>query len=136
MTPFKEKNEFESAQIHVREELRILWYLLIILEFGQPFGGTQRRNNAGQGLPLGNGQTGFGEPCRAANDHHQKDETGEAPEPNRNRAGERGLLCVFCRVQDSEIGRRFAHAGFLEWRMAPRWRKGSCQAAYSGGMCP
>src|ERR1700676_2847898 len=103
MTPFKEKNEFESAQIHVREELGILWYLLIIFEFGQPFGGTQRRNDAGQGLPFGDGQAGFGEPRGAANDHHQKDETGEAPKPNRDRAMARWLPGVFCRVQKSEI---------------------------------
>src|ERR1700730_12559339 len=86
VTPFEEKNEFETAQIHVRKKLCILRYLLIILEFGEPFGGAQRRNDAGQGLPFGNGKARFGEPGRAADNHHQKDESGEAPKPNRNRA--------------------------------------------------
>ena len=55
MAPFKEENEFEPAQIHVRKDLRILRNSFVVLEFRLPLSKTQWGNDAGQWLPFRDG---------------------------------------------------------------------------------
>src|SRR5579885_1260287 len=82
--PLKEEDEFKAVHIHAGEKRGILRNLLVVFELGLPLGLAQGWNHARHRLPLGDGKARFRKPCGAPDDHHQKNESGKAPKPNRN----------------------------------------------------
>jgi hypothetical protein len=52
-----------------------------VLELGLPLRGAERRHHAHDRLPLGDRQTGFGQPGRAADQHHGEHECGDGEQP-------------------------------------------------------
>ena len=84
MRPFPPEDGLEAIERHVRIELGELRDLLVAVELGLPLRAAQRRKNAGDRLPLGDGEAGFGEPRRAANQHHEKDKARHGDQPEAN----------------------------------------------------
>ena len=85
MAPFPSVDRLEAVERHVGIERRVLRDLLVAVERRPPVGFAQRRNDAGHRLPFGDRQAGFGQPRRAADDHHDEDQRrdGEQPQPDR-----------------------------------------------------
>jgi hypothetical protein len=81
MRPFPPEDRPEPIQPHVGIEVSELRDLFVAIELGLPLRCAQRRKHAGDGLPLGDGEAGFGEPRRAANQHHEKDKARHRDEP-------------------------------------------------------
>ena len=80
-----QKMALEAVERHVRIEPGELRDLLVAVELGLPFRAAQRRKDAGDRLPLGDGEAGFGQPRRAADQHHQKDEARDRDQPEADR---------------------------------------------------
>ena len=85
MRPFPPEDGLEAIERHVGIELGELRDLLVAVELGLPLRCAQRRKHAGDRLPLRDGEAGFGEPRRAPNQHHEKDEARDRDEPEANR---------------------------------------------------
>ena len=86
MRPFPPENALEAVERHVRIEPGVLRDLFVAVELGLPFRRVQRRNNAGDRLPLGDGEAGFGEPRRAADQHHEKNQARDGDQPETDGA--------------------------------------------------
>ena len=71
-------DELELVERHALVEHLVLRDLLVGLELGLPVGVAQRRDDAGDRLPLGDRQAGFGQAREAADhdhrQHHQRDD--------------------------------------------------------------
>ena len=84
MRPFPPEDGLEPIDRHVGIELGELRDLLVAVELGLPVRAAQRRKHSGDRLPLGDGEAGFGEPRRAADQHHEKDKARHGDEPETN----------------------------------------------------
>src|SRR5208282_5548646 len=78
-------NALELVQRHCVMDEPILGDLLVFCKFGGPVGSGERRDDADHRLPLGNRQTGQGQPRDAADHDHQKDQTAAEKQPDRDR---------------------------------------------------
>ena len=84
MRPFPPEDGLEPIERHVGIEPGELRDLLVAVELGLPLRCAQRGKHACDGLPLGDGEAGFGEPRRAPNQHHEKDKARHRDEPESN----------------------------------------------------
>ena len=85
MRPFPPEDGLEPIQRHVGIELGELRDLLVAVELGLPLRRAQRGKHSGDRFPLRDGEAGFGESSRAADQHHEKDEARDRDEPETNR---------------------------------------------------
>ena len=95
--PFPPEDGLELGERHPAVELRELRDGLVLVEFGLPRGVAQRRQRAGDRLPLDDREAGLGEPRRAADQHHREDQRrdGIEPQPDGALAGFEGVRrCV------------------------------------------
>ncbi|OAE37537.1 hypothetical protein A7J57_08110 [Agrobacterium tumefaciens] len=69
MRPLPPEDRFELVKRHALVDFLILGDALVELEFLFPLGDGKRRNGAVDRLPLGDGQAGFGEPRRPADEN-------------------------------------------------------------------
>ena len=83
--PFPPIDRLERVEAHAVVKFAILRNGLIFFELGLPLGVVKRRYYAHDGLPLGDRQTGFGQPRRTTDQNHGKDQRGNGikPEPDR-----------------------------------------------------
>ena len=84
MRPFPPEDGLEAIERHVWIELGELRDLLVAVELGLPVRAAQRRKDSGDRLPLGDREAGFGEPRRAADQHHEKDKACDGDQPETN----------------------------------------------------
>ena len=80
-----QKMVLNSCERHAAVEMPELRNGLVLVELGLPRGLAQRRQGSGHGLPFDDRQAGLGQPRRAADQHHRKDERrhGVKPQPDR-----------------------------------------------------
>ena len=81
MAPFPPENRLELAESHAGVEFAILRDGLVGVERLLPLLLIERRQRAGDRLPLYNRKPGFGEPRGAADQHHDRDQRGDRDEP-------------------------------------------------------
>ena len=105
MRPFPPEDGLEPIERHVGIELGELRDLLVAVELGLPLRCAQRRKHAGDGLPLGDGEAGFGEPRRAADQHHEKDKARHRDEPESNSPA----IVKACRLGDGRRAVGYGH---------------------------
>src|ERR1700733_10910291 len=84
MGPLPPEDRLEAIERHVWIELRELRDLLVAVELGLPLRAIQGREDSGDRLPFGDGEAGFCESRRAADQHHEKDEARHRDEPETN----------------------------------------------------
>ena len=84
--PLPEEDELELRQRHSGRpvDLEIFRRLLVELEGMLPVGLRQRRDRAGDGLPLRDRQAAFGQAGDPADHDHQEDQSGDGQEPVGN----------------------------------------------------
>ena len=83
--PLPPIDRLELIEAHAAIELAVLRDGLVFLEFGLPLGLAERRQRAHDRPPFGDREPGFGEPRRAADEHHEEDERSDGikPQPDR-----------------------------------------------------
>ncbi len=86
MRPFPPINRLELGKAHAAVEFAILRNCPIFFERRLPRVFGQRRHHTHQRLPLGDRKAGFGEPRRAADQHHRQHQSGNGIKPQPDRA--------------------------------------------------
>ena len=81
MAPLPPENRLELGQAHAGIEFTILRDGFVSLEGGRPLRLVKRRQCAGDGFPLDDRQPGFGEPRRAADQHHRENQHRHGDQP-------------------------------------------------------
>ena len=93
VAPFPPENRLELGKRHAGVDFAILRDGLVGLERLRPLRLVERRQHAGDRLPLDDRKPGFGQPRGAADQHHQRDQRGDRDQPPSDGADLRGLLC-------------------------------------------
>jgi hypothetical protein len=81
MRPLPPKNRLEFREAHAAVEEIVLGALPVEIKGVLPRRLAEWRDDTGDGLPFGYGEAGFGQPGRAADQHHYEDEQDEEAEP-------------------------------------------------------
>ena len=81
VAPFPPEDRLELGEAHAGVEFAILRDGLVALERLRPLRLVERRQRAGDGLPLDDRQSGFRQPRGAADQHHDRDQGGDRDQP-------------------------------------------------------
>ena len=93
VAPFPPEDGLEFRKAHAGVEFAILRDGLVALERLRPLRLRQRRQRAGDRLPLDDRQAGFREPRGAADQHHDRDQGGDRKQPPSDGAACGASLC-------------------------------------------
>ena len=93
VAPFPPEDGLELRKAHAGVEFAVLRDGLVALERLRPLRLVERRQRAGNRLPLDDRQSGFRQPRGAADQHHDRDQRGDHDQPPSDGAEMRGLLC-------------------------------------------
>jgi hypothetical protein len=93
VAPFPPEDGLELRKAHASVEFAVLRDGLVALKCLHPLRLIERRQRAGNRLPLHDRQSGFGEPRGAADQHHDRDQGGNRDQPPFDGGELRGLLC-------------------------------------------
>ena len=92
---FPPVDRLEIGEAHAGVEQPVLRNMPVFLELRGPARGRERRQDAGDRLPLGDRQPGERQPGNAADDDHREDHCATAEQPNRDRPHRRGDIRAF-----------------------------------------
>ncbi len=92
VAPFPPENRLELGEIHAGVEFAILRNGLVGVERLRPLLLIERRQRAGDRLPLDDRKPGFGETRGAADQHHDRDQRGDRKAATSGRRGYAGLV--------------------------------------------
>ncbi len=93
VAPFPPEDGLELRKAHAGVEFAVLRDRLVALERLRPLRLVERRQRAGNRLPLDDRQSGFRQPRGAADQHHDRDQRGDRDQPPSDGGGMRSLLC-------------------------------------------
>ncbi len=82
VAPFPPVDHLELVEGHAPVDELVLRDLAVLVEFGLPRGGVERRQRAGDRAPFGDREARIGEACHAAHRDHHHDEGEKDAEPD------------------------------------------------------